>query len=397
MSKVIFHIDLNAFFASCEAIDKPHLANVPMVVTGEKNSVRGVVTTANYAARKYGIHSAMPVKTALRKFPKLEILGANFAFYRDVSHQFITILKQYSPLVEQASIDEAYIDMSHYFPQQDAMKIAKHLQHRLQTELKIGSSIGIAPNKFLAKMASDMKKPNGITILRKKDIPAKLWPLPLGNMYGIGKASIPRFAKLGIETIRDLAQYEDTVKLIHFFGPHVMSQVAKANGNCTDKVDPKKYETPTSIGHSTTFNRDYILEAEILEEAKRMCSKTSARLKRHNLYAKTITLQIKYANFKNITRSKTVKEPIQNADDIYFYIVDLFEEYWDESPVRLIGASTSNLEGEKKDKKTHHKLNLFNYKEFEKEEKLRQTVRDLNARFEQDVIKKGVKVAENSE
>ena len=205
--RIIFHIDLNAFFASCETTLRPELENLPLAISGEKSSKRGIVTTANYVARQFGVHSAMPLMQAKKKCPSLVVVPANFDLYRKISQQFIELLQTYSDQVEKASIDEAYVDVTHLYHQIHPVKLAQQIQMRIQNELKIGCSIGIAPNKFLAKMASDMKKPNGITVLRKRDLPSVLWPLPIEEMFGVGKASSLILKQLGINTIEDLVHY----------------------------------------------------------------------------------------------------------------------------------------------------------------------------------------------
>ncbi|MTL62723.1 DNA polymerase IV, partial [Turicibacter sanguinis] len=202
--RIIFHIDLNAFFASCEAILHPELNQQPLVITGEKQSKRGIVVTANYEARKYGIHSAMPLMQAKKKCPHLVVAPVRFDLYRKISKQFIQILQEYSPLVEKASIDEAYVDVTHHYQNMHPLVLAQHIQARIAKDLQIGCSIGVAPNKFLAKMASDMKKPNGITVLRKRDLQTMLWPMSIEEMFGIGKASAPKLRQFGIHKIGDL-------------------------------------------------------------------------------------------------------------------------------------------------------------------------------------------------
>ena len=168
--RIIFHIDLNAFFASCEIARRPELKDVPVAITGEKSSKRGIVTTANYVARKYGVSSAMPLVQAKRKCPNLVVIAANFNLYKQVSRQFLDLLHTYTDQVEKASIDEAYLDVTALFQEGGVhpVQLALQMQQRIFNELKIGCSVGIGPNKFLAKMASDMKKPNGITVLRKR-------------------------------------------------------------------------------------------------------------------------------------------------------------------------------------------------------------------------------------
>ena len=385
--RIIFHIDLNAFFASCETILRPELQNLPLAITGEKSSKRGIVVTANYVARQYGVHSAMPLMQAKKKCPHLVVASANFDLYRKISQQFIQLLHEYSDQVEKASIDEAYVDVTHLYQEIHPLHLAQQIQQRIFNELKIGCSIGIAPNKFLAKMASDMKKPNGITVLRKRDLPHILWPMPIEEMFGVGKASSPKLKQLGINTIGDLVHYKDVDKIEQLFGHHALKWIENAKGNDQNPINPNKYEVPSSIGHSTTFSKDYCFAEEIKAEAKRMCIKTSNRLKKYGLYAKTISIQLKDTSFKQITRSQTVQIPIQSVNELYPIIEELFDEHWEGQALRLIGVNTTNLVNTNK---VTQQLNLFNYQSFASEEKLNQTIQQIKTKHGTHLIQKGI-------
>lgn len=385
--RIIFHIDLNAFFASCETILRPELQNLPLAITGEKSSKRGIVVTANYVARQYGVHSAMPLMQAKKKCPHLVVASANFDLYRKISQQFIQLLHEYSDQVEKASIDEAYVDVTHLYQEIHPLHLAQQIQQRIFNELKIGCSIGIAPNKFLAKMASDMKKPNGITVLRKRDLPHILWPMPIEEMFGVGKASSPKLKQLGINAIGDLVHYKDVDKIEQLFGHHALKWIENAKGNDQNPINPNKYEVPSSIGHSTTFSKDYCFDEEIKAEAKRMCIKTSNRLKKYGLYAKTISIQLKDTSFKQITRSQTVQVPIQSVNELYPIIEELFDEHWEGQALRLIGVNTTNLVNTNK---VTQQLNLFNYQSFASEEKLNQTIQQIKTKHGTHLIQKGI-------
>lgn len=385
--RIIFHIDLNAFFASCETILRPELQNLPLAITGEKSSKRGIVVTANYVARQYGVHSAMPLMQAKKKCPRLVVASANFDLYRKISQQFIQLLHEYSDQVEKASIDEAYVDVTHLYQEIHPLHLAQQIQQRIFNELKIGCSIGVAPNKFLAKMASDMKKPNGITVLRKRDLPHILWPMPIEEMFGVGKASSPKLKQLGINTIGDLVHYKDVDKIEQLFGHHALKWIENAKGNDQNPINPNKYEVPSSIGHSTTFSKDYCFDEEIKAEAKRMCIKTSNRLKKYGLYAKTISIQLKDTSFKQITRSQTVQVPIQSVNELYPIIEELFDEHWEGQALRLIGVNTTNLVNTNK---VTQQLNLFNYQSFASEEKLNQTIQQIKTKHGTHLIQKGI-------
>lgn len=373
-------------------VKRPDLKDRPLVITGQKNSKRGIVVTSNYAARKFGVYSAMPLQQALKKCPQLVVLPANYELYRQTSSKFMNILKSYTPLVEKASIDEAYLDVTAYYQKIHPIALATQIQQQIATELQIGCSIGIAPNKFLAKMASDMKKPNGITVLRKRDLEQFLWPLPIEQMHGIGKASAPKLRHLGIITIGDLATYQDLQRLEQLFGKHSLKWVEDALGEDRSPINPERYETLSSIGHSTTFSTDYSFDLEIKKQAKLMCQKTANRLRQHQVFAKTISLQLKYANFKQVSRSQTVEIPIQTAEELYAVIEELFDEHWTGAPVRLVGVSTANFT---KTKKVTEQLTLFNYQSFTTEETLNQAVYQIQNKFGENIITKGIKKGEN--
>ena len=394
--RIIFHIDLNAFFASCEIARRPELKDVPVAITGEKSSKRGIVTTANYVARKYGVSSAMPLVQAKRKCPNLVVIAANFNLYKQVSRQFLDLLHTYTDQVEKASIDEAYLDVTALFQEGGVhpVQLALQMQQRIFNELKIGCSVGIGPNKFLAKMASDMKKPNGITVLRKRDLPQLLWPRPIEEMFGVGKASAPKLKQLGIQTIGDMVHFHEVERLEWLFGSQALKWIEHARGEDLSIVDPQRYEVPSSIGHSTTFSKDYYFEREIKEEAKKMCLKTANRLKKYGLYAKTVSLQLKDTHFKQMTRSLTVSKPIQHMNELYPLVEGLFDDHWEGQPLRLIGVYTSNLVHTNK---TTEPLNLFNYQSFVGEGKIRKTMEEIKNKYGADLIQKGIQKGKKNE
>ena len=218
--QIIFHIDLNAFYASAEMANDSSLEGKPLVISG--NNRRAIVSTASYEARKYGIHSAMPLFQAKQLCKNLIIKPVNFDLYRRLSSQFFELISTYSPLLEIASIDECYVDFSNYIIEHNIhpYKLAKIIQNDVLNTLKLKCSIGIAPNKFMAKMASDMKKPMGITILNKSNYKQLLWPLDVSEMFGIGKKTAPKLKEMGILTIGDVANYDNYNKLLgkmHFY------------------------------------------------------------------------------------------------------------------------------------------------------------------------------------
>ena len=239
MAKIIMHIDLNAFFATAEEARNPELRGKPIIV-GHPGR-RGVVSTANYEARKFGVHSAMPTYEALERCPSLIIVPCDFKYYEMLSNSFFSFLRRLTPLVEPASIDEGYVDMTAVLSKEkDPLAYLKKLQNDILQELDLKCSIGIATTKFLAKMASDMKKPMGITILRKKDQANLLYPLPIESFWGIGRKTSPRLKALGIETIGDFKKKcdENDKDLMEVLGKFYLTAKAWVNGEGDDKVDP---------------------------------------------------------------------------------------------------------------------------------------------------------------
>lgn len=344
MSRVYFHIDLNAFFASCEELLDPSLKGKPLVVGGK--SRRSVISTANYEARKYGIHSAMPMQQAEKLCKDLVIVNGHYAFYSDMSHQFMQIIHSYTDLVEKASIDECYADMTNVicrYPK--PLDVAFEIQRRVLEETGLRCSIGIGPNMFLAKMASDMKKPMGITVLRIRDVPEKMWPLPIKEMQGIGKRTVPLMEDLNIHTIKDLATYQDLNALKPVLGKNIESMIKRANGY-DDRTLMTDYDSK-SMGISETLLEDVTDYDELRGLIRTLCRRLSKRLKEAHKAGYHVSLRICYYDFRNANKSKKLSTPIWTSDDLFVQAMILFDSsYEEEEAVRLIGVSVSDFAGE---------------------------------------------------
>lgn len=344
MSKVILHIDLNAFFAACEVLRNPTLKGKPLIVGGANR--RGIVSTASYEARKYGIHSAMPTYKALRLCPNLIIKEPDFKLYHHYSSLFFNYLKDHvSPLLEVASIDECYIDATERLKNnRNPIGFIKELQQALLQEIGLGCSIGVAPTKFLAKMASNYKKPLGITIYRRRELANTLWKLPINEMYGIGKATAPRLLALDIKTIGDLATTEDP-EVKKLLGKSFFTFKEWANGRGSDEVIAEE-EDPKSIGHSSTFMFDTENYEEISALFKEMSNSVSERAKREGKVGLTIQIVMRYYNFENVNRSVTLNKPTNNAITIFYEAMKLFDKNYKDEPLRLVGVTLQNLSDE---------------------------------------------------
>ena len=370
MSRVYFHIDLNAFFASCEELLDPSLRGKPLVVGGK--SRRSVISTANYEARKYGIHSAMPMQQAEKLCKDLVIVNGHYAFYSDMSHQFMQIIHSYTDLVEKASIDECYADMTDVicrYPK--PLDVAFEIQRRVLEETGLRCSIGIGPNMFLAKMASDMKKPMGITVLRIRDVPEKMWPLPIKEMQGIGKRTVPLMEDLNIHTIKDLATYQDLNALKPVLGKNIESMINRANGY-DDRTLMTDYDSK-SMGISETLLEDVTDYDELRGLIRTLCRRLSKRLKEAHKAGYHVSMRICYYDFRNANKSKKLSAPIWTSDDLFVQAMILFDSsYEEEEAVRLIGVSVSDFAGEDFLAK---QVSLFDAPE---EESTSEILRDLN-------------------
>lgn len=358
MSRVYFHIDLNAFYANAECLLDPTLRGKPLAVSGQTR--RSVVSTASYEARAYGVHSAMPIAEAKNLCRDLVVVAPHFNYYEELSNEFIAIVRSYTSIVEQASIDECYADMTDAifrFPR--PLDLAFQLQHRVRDELGLPCSIGIGPNLFLAKMASDMKKPMGITVLRIREVPQKLWPLKIADMRGVGKKTLPFLEELGIRTIGDLAQWKDPEQLRGIFGKNTEQMIARANGHDDRQIE---LETdPKSMGVSETFLEDVTDYDELRGMIRTLSRRLSKRLAEVRKTGSLVSIRIRYSDFSNADRSMHVDHPIWKADDLFEQGIRLFNENWEQDPIRLLGLTLSEFHSEQEDR------NLFNLEESEKE------------------------------
>ena len=372
MARVYFHIDLNAFFASAEILLNPSLAGKPMAVAGHTR--RSVVSTASYEARKYGVSSGMSIQEAVRLCPQLIIQEGHYHYYQELSSQFMAIVRLYSDCVEQASIDECYADMTETIRRYEKpLDLAWQLQQRVRQETGLQCSIGIGPNMFLAKMASDMKKPMGITVLRIRDVPSRMWPLPIGDMRGIGKKTLPYMEELNIHTIGDLANYPDISKLRPVFGKNTEEILERARG-----IDHSQmlmdYESK-SMGISETLLEDVTDYDEIRGVFRMLARSLSQRLKEANKAGTKVSIRICYYDLHNADRSVTLRDPVFRSDDLFVHAMQLFDENWEEGDaVRLLGITVS---GFVEDSYVLRQINLFDL-EKEKKNETREILADLN-------------------
>ncbi len=331
----ILHLDLDAFYASVEEVDNPSLKNIPMAVGGL--SENSIITTANYPARKYGVHSAQPVFIAKSLCPNLVIMPMRRMKYVEMSGRVFSIIKSYSNIVEQVSIDEAYLDISHC--KTDPMDIVTRLKDEIYSKTGLTASVGLSYNKFLAKLASDWNKPNGIKVIRKEDVPKILLDLPVKRLHGIGSVAAARLRELGIETIEDLYGLSKEF-MVEFFGIHGEEVYERIRGIDLRPVEISRKRK--SIGVEKTFSETDNLN-EIREYIREFSRELSLDLLKKQISAETITVKIKYNDFIQKTRSKTLATGIYEWEQVCDVALDLLESFIIDRPIRLLGVYGSNL------------------------------------------------------
>ncbi|MET3696244.1 DNA polymerase-4 [Bacillus oleivorans] len=385
-ARIIFHIDMNSFYASVETAFHPELKGLPLAIAGNAKERRGIIVTCSYEARKFGVKATMPIWEAKKLCPGLIIREPDFDKYRSVSRQMFRILEDYTEWVEPVSIDEGYMDVTEAEGNLHPIALAETIQKRLLNELQLPCSIGIAPNKFLAKMASDMKKPLGITVLRKRDMQTKLWPLEIEEMHGIGKKTAEKLRKIGMKTIGDLAN-ESELTLKVALGINGKKLWERANGIDRRKVDPESVNEIKSIGNSTTLPRDTDNLQEIYQILERLTDRVSKRLLAKGYVTEGIQIMIRYFNRKTVTRSLTLSDPLFKTEELLPFVKQLFSVNWNHEPIRLLGVTANHL----LDKKSFaQQLDLFSYEKEEREYKLYETLKKLNQKHGEAIIRKGI-------
>lgn len=338
----VIHIDMDAFYASVEQRDNPKLKGKPVIVGGSPQS-RGVVATCSYEARQYGIHSAMPAREAYKRCPYAVFVHPRFERYHNVSRQIREIFYRYTDLVEPLSLDEAFLDVTkNKMNIKYATEIAKRIKNDIYNEIGLTASAGVSYNKFLAKLASDYKKPNGLTVLTPENTQEFLDKLPINKFFGIGKVTSRTLANLGINTGYDLRQL-DLYQLESVFKSRGYSFYQFARGIDYRPVEP--YRERKSVGSETTLGSNLNIDDEdVVDILSDICEDVSQRLEYIKKVGKTITLKIKYDDFTQITRSLSVERGIHKHEDIRVNIYNLLKNVMDNGKqIRLLGVTVSNL------------------------------------------------------
>lgn len=380
--RVILHVDMNSFYASVEMAHDPKLKGKAVAIAGNVEERRGIIVTCSYEARSFGVKTTMPLWEAKKLCPHLVVMKPNFERYRAASMAMFEILREYTELVEPVSIDEGYMDITSCYETGSPIEIAQKIQKQILEQLSLPCSIGIAPNKFLAKMASDFKKPLGITVLRKRDIPAVLWPLNAGEMHGVGNKTAEKLSTIGIQTIGDLAKANDVQlkSLLGINGPRLKD---RANGTDPRQVDPESVSDFKSIGNSTTLPRDVSTQHELLKVLDSLAEKVSVRLKRKKVVGSSLSITIRYKNRITITRSRKLLNTVSKQEEISSIAKSLFLKHWTGDSVRLLGVTCTDLVDYDH---AVRQLDLFSYENEAKKEPLYKTLNQLREKFGKDII-----------
>jgi DNA polymerase-4 len=340
--KHIIHLDMDAFYPSVETLDNPELRGKPVIVGGSRE--RGVVSSASYEARKFGVHSAQPMATAMRLCPNGIVLPTRMARYAEVSKQVFEIFHIFTPMVEPLSIDEAFLDVTGSIRLFGTpIEIAKKIKQKVVEKTGLTISAGVAPSKFIAKVASDMEKPDGLTVVKKDKVREFLDPLPIKKMWGAGKVTQKALARLSIHTFKDL-RIASIELLEKEFGKHGIHMHRLAMG--IDPRDVIPLHDIKSIGHEDTYSRDILEFEPAKRELLSLANRVARRMRRKGLEGRTITLKVKYSDFKLVTRSATLQHYTNDNAEIYSKVCNLLAKTAvGKRPIRLLGISLSNLSG----------------------------------------------------
>lgn len=380
--RAILHVDMDAFYASVEQLDNPEYRGKPVIVGGSPQS-RGVVSAASYEARPYGVRSAMPMTRAVRLCPHAVFLHPRMKRYAEVSSVVFNIFSRVTPLVQPVSLDEAFLDVTGCQRLHgDPITIAKRIRASIKRETGLTASVGVASCRFVAKIASDMDKPDGLTVIPEEDMFARLDPMPVSRIWGVGPVTNKKLESMGINTIGQLRQWPLDA-LEGALGQHGVDLHLLANGHDDSEVSPDDEEK--SLSHEHTFSVDILdmetLESVLLEQAE----KVATRLRKHELAGRTICLKLRYNDFSTVTRRKSQSEATCLADTIYLEARSLLHGRTEagKRPVRLIGVGVSGLT-----RQTDVQKSLFagGTTQQKKKERLERTADSIRAKLGKNAI-----------
>lgn len=385
MERIILHVDVNNAFLSWTAVDmlekgsKVDIRNIPAIIGGDEQSRRGVVLAKSNIAKKYGIVTGETIYKARKKCPNLKVFLGSYNRYHEYSNMLYNLLLEYTDKIERFSVDECFLDMTEYLMGRDILTIAKEIKDRVEKELKFTVNIGISENKVLAKMASDFEKPNKIHTLYKYEIKRKMWPLDINELFMLGRKTVPKLNKLGIYKIGDIA-CKSKEYMINKFGIHGKTMWEYSNGIDNSEVNYIK-ELPKSISHSTTLIKDTADFEFLCKILLDLTEKVTYRLRKYNLYANVVTVQIRTKEFENYTKQKKLNMSTSVTKEVYDEAKKLLKELYKERELRLIGIGVSDLV----DLNENYQISIFDKtsenNKHKKYEKIDKTVDEIKNKF----------------
>ena len=405
MRRIIFHIDVNSAYLSWSAVEKlkngadVDLREIPSIIGGDEASRHGIVLAKSVSAKKYGVTTGEPIAQALRKCASLVMEPPNHKMYREYSRRLMDYFKTYTPDIEQLSVDECFLDytpIAHLYG--EPVAFANRLKNEVKEKFGFTVNVGISEVKILAKMASDFEKPDKVHTLWKSEIVQKMWPLPVSELYMVGKSSLPKLRNLGIHTIGDLAQMNPEILEAHFksFGKLIWEN---ANGIGSDVVESEE-AAAKGVGNSTTLREDVTDADNAKKVLLSLAESVSGRLRKHEFLAGNVAVEIKYSDFTKCSHQAPFLTPTNSTAKIYEMSCRLFDELWNGSPIRLLGIRTSKLQDISEPvqmslfdmefpKKTKKEATMSKGPNREKLEKLDKAMDDIKKRFGEGAIVRG--------
>ena len=389
MDTLIFHVDVNSAFLSWEAVDRLRnrketldIRTIPAIIGGSQEKRHGIVLAKSVLCKPYGILTGEPIVSALEKCPNLQIFSPTYGIYVQYSRALMKILESYAPVVEQYSIDEAFCDMSGTQRLYgEPLEFANKLRTEIEERLGFTVNIGVAPNKLLAKMASDFQKPNRVHSLFPDEIPTKMWPLDVSELFFVGKNTSVKLHKLGIHTIGDLAKTSPDILEVHF------KKQAHLIWNYANGYDTSPVSNHTSAnkgyGNSTTIAYDVTTQSMALQVVLSLCETVSARLRADHAKITVVSISIKDTDLQVVSKQCTLFSPSNVTMEIFDAASKLFQSLWDGRPIRALGVSTSKVSSH-----DSYQYNLFDMEKYEKQGKVDQAVDQVRERFGNDAIKR---------
>ena len=385
MQREILHVDVNNAFLSWLAVYKLEqgesldIRTIPAVIGGDEKQRHGIVLAKSNLAKQFGIKTGEPLYSARKKCPTIKIYESNFKVYKRYSDMLFQLLQEYSFKIERFSIDECFVDMTEFLNNRKLIDVAYEISKRVREELKFTVNIGVAHNKLLAKMASDFQKPNRVHTLYEKEIPRKMWTLPISELFMVGKRTLPKLYNMNIRTIGDLAKSDKNI-LIKKFGKFGKVMWEYANGIDDSEVNYLK-QKPKGVGNSTTVSQDITNIEKIEEVLLALTEHTTYRLRKYNMVGSVVSVQLRTSDFKNYSHQRKLNFATNSTKEIFKVAKDLVRQLYKNEPIRLIGIRIDNLCDEEE-----KQISLFEDINIKKQEKLDKVVDNIKDKFGYEII-----------